>query len=55
MKTKNEIKNTEKKSVKKQSGPPVDIKSTPVTQIVKPRAGTTLQNEGTNVSYQEER
>ena len=59
METKNQIKNKENKNTKapekKQKGKGVNIDSTPATEKANPRAGSTLKNEGTNVSYQEDR
>jgi hypothetical protein len=57
MKVKNESKNEparDRKAAKKK-GDAINIESTPVTAKVKPKAGGTLRNEGTNIAYEEER
>jgi hypothetical protein len=45
----------DRKQEAKKKGGPVNIESTPVTDKVKPKAGGTLRNEGTNIAYEEER
>jgi hypothetical protein len=59
MKTVNENKpankTKDKKSTKKQGNGVAVTESTPVTEKVKPKAGSTLHNEGTNFSYEEQR
>ena len=59
METKNQIKNNgnknDKKPAKKNTGKGVNIDLTSATEKANPSAGRSLKNEGTNITYKEDR
>jgi hypothetical protein len=55
MKKKSGIQSQQKKAVKNNSPKNIQLDTTGVTSKVKARAGSSLNNEGTNISYEEER